>query len=53
MALYAALALELNDVERRVVLPMGRRDDGLSAMEGDMASQVLGVENEAGVREQL
>ncbi len=53
IALYAALALELEDVRRRTVLPVLRVGMGREALRGTPAQQVAGVEHEAGVREQL
>ncbi|TYP90299.1 GPR1/FUN34/YaaH family transporter [Blastococcus xanthinilyticus] len=53
LALYAALALELEGGQEKTVLPLGRRGPGRSAMagEGPLAPEEL-VE-EAGVRPQL
>ncbi|WP_236831165.1 GPR1/FUN34/YaaH family transporter [Blastococcus sp. KM273128] len=53
LALYAALALELEGAQERTVLPLGRHGPGRAAMagEGPLAPQRL-VE-EAGVRPQL
>lgn len=53
VALYAALALELEDVQRKTVLPVLRVGMGLEALRATPAEQVSGVEHEAGVREQL
>lgn len=53
IALYAALALELEDVRRRTVLPVLRVGMGREALRGTPAQQVAGIEHEAGVREQL
>lgn len=53
LALYAALAMLLEDVQHRTVLPLLRRNGGSSAMTGGLADQVQRVEAEAGVREQL
>lgn len=53
VALYAALALALEDVRRKTVLPVLRLGMGKASLEGTAATQVAGVENEAGVREQL
>lgn len=52
-ALYASLAFELEDQQRRTVLPTLRRGKGTAAMERDLAGQVAQVANEAGVRRQL
>jgi succinate-acetate transporter protein len=53
LALYAALAFEMEDQARRTVLPTFRRSSGLQAMTGDLAAQVSHAHNEAGVRKQL
>ncbi|MGH8982161.1 MAG: hypothetical protein ACRDWE_14280 [Acidimicrobiales bacterium] len=53
LALYAALAFELEDQRRRTVLPTFRRRSGVVAMTGDLAAQVGRAHNEAGVRRQL
>lgn len=53
VALYAALALELEDVQHKTVLPVLRIGMGRDALRGTAAEQVAGVEHEAGVREQL
>jgi succinate-acetate transporter protein len=53
LAWYAALALELEDVRRRTVLPILRVGMGRTALRGSTEEQVAGVEHEAGVREQL
>lgn len=53
IAIYAALALELEDVKRATVLPVLRRGIGRESIEGNLAEQLGRVEREAGVREQL
>lgn len=53
LALYAALALELEDVRHRTVLPLLRRGSGGEAIRGSVAEQVQQVQHEAGVRNQL
>ena len=53
IAFYAALALEIEGIKRKTVLPVLRRGEGRSAVEGDLGDQLRSVENEAGVREQL
>ena len=53
VALYAALAFELEDQRQRTILPVLRRDAAAAAMEPRLAPQLQGVENEAGVRQQL
>jgi hypothetical protein len=52
-AAYAAFALELENLERRTVLPLLRRGGGAKAIQRDLAQQVGRVDREAGVREQL
>ncbi|RCW46040.1 hypothetical protein DFQ14_102342 [Halopolyspora algeriensis] len=53
IALYAALALALEDVRRRTVLPVLRMGMGATSMRATTAEQLVGIDNEAGVREQL
>lgn len=53
LAVYAALAFELEDQRRATVLPTFRRKSGIVAMTGDLAAQVNHAQNEAGVRKQL
>ena len=53
LAIYAALAMLLEDVQHRTVLPLLRRDGGASSVAGSLTDQVRRVEGEAGVREQL
>lgn len=53
LALYAATALEIEDVENRTVLPLLRRGPGRLATEDNIAEQLTGVGREAGVRQQL
>jgi succinate-acetate transporter protein len=53
VAFYAALALQMEDVRRKTVLPVLRVGAGRAAVEGDPAEQIEGVGHEAGVREQL
>lgn len=53
LAIYAALAFELEDQRRSTVLPVFRRGSGLEAMTGDLYTQVNKAANEAGVRKQL
>lgn len=49
-ALYAGLALELEDSRRATVLPTFRRGAGRRALTGSLADEVDGVQHEAGVR---
>jgi uncharacterized protein len=53
VAFYAALALEIEDVRRKTVLPVLRLGMGKESMEGNMEDQLTRIEREAGVREQL
>lgn len=52
-ALYGGLALGLEDVQHRTILPFGRRGEAREAIEGGIAEQIGPVEQEAGVRKQL
>jgi uncharacterized protein len=53
LAIYAALAMSLEDAARKTRLPTGRRGQGRASLSAGLASQVTGLEREAGVREQL
>ena len=53
LALYATLAFEIEDQNRRTVLPTFRRGAGEVAMLGGLQEQVANAANEAGVRTQL
>jgi uncharacterized protein len=53
LALYAALAVELEDVRKRTVLPVGRRGKGVVAVEGTLYEQAAEVHHEPGVRQML
>lgn len=53
LALYAALAFELEDARHRTVLPLLRRGPAASALSGGVADQLSQVRHEAGVRNQL
>jgi uncharacterized protein len=53
LSLYGGLALALEDVQYRTVLPFGRRGEARDAIEGDLGDQVGPVGKEAGVRKQL
>ncbi len=53
LALYAALAMELEDARGKTIAPLGRRGAGQRAMTGSLDDQVTGVEHEAGVRKLL
>lgn len=52
-ALYSALATLLEDVHGESKLPIGRRGRAAAAIEGGFADQLVGLEREAGVRQQL
>jgi succinate-acetate transporter protein len=53
LAVYAALAMAIEDARRQTVMPLGRRADGRTSMEGTFDGQLGRIEHEAGVREQL
>lgn len=53
VALYAAMAFQLEDVHHKAVLPLGRRGPAARAMESGTREQLRGIESEAGVRQQL
>jgi succinate-acetate transporter protein len=53
LALYTALALVLEDVQRKPVLPLLRRGAGRDSLEGNLVEQLARLEREAGIREQL
>jgi succinate-acetate transporter protein len=53
VALYAGLAFELEDSRGTTVLPTFRRGPGRTALAGDFAQEVTGVQREAGVRRKL
>jgi succinate-acetate transporter protein len=53
LSLYGGLALALEDVQHRTVLPFGRRGEARNALEGSLSDQVGPVGKEAGVRKQL
>ena len=53
LALYAALALELEGTQGRTVLPLGRRGSGEAAVSGRSSLEVPDLGGEAGVRTQL
>ncbi|QIN82654.1 hypothetical protein GBA63_08360 [Rubrobacter tropicus] len=53
IALYGGLALGLEDLQGKTVLPIGRRGAARRAFEGDLGEQVGPIESEAGVRKQL
>ena len=53
VAFYAALALTIEDVRRKTVLPVLRVGAGKASLEGSVRDQVESIGHEAGVREQL
>jgi succinate-acetate transporter protein len=53
LAIYAALAMALEDAARRTVLPLLRRGTGARSMSGNLREQLEHMERHAGVREQL
>jgi uncharacterized protein len=53
LAVYAALALALEDAAGETRLPMLRRGRGLASLEGGLDDQLAHIEREAGVRQQL
>jgi hypothetical protein len=53
LALYAALALELEGSERRTVLPLARHGAGRAAVHGEGPLDPDSLAAEAGVRPQL
>jgi uncharacterized protein len=53
LATYAAFAALLEGVQKRTVLPMGRRQEGRRAVEGGLTEQLIDLGHEPGVRTQL
>lgn len=53
LALYGALAFELEDTRHHTILPTGRRGEGRAAIGGDMEDDLMAARHAAGVREQL
>src|SRR4051794_35689578 len=53
LAVYAAVALLLEDVRRSTILPLARRGRGARSIAGSIDEQLEHLEREAGVREQL
>jgi uncharacterized protein len=53
IAMYGGIAFLLEDLLGRTVLPLGRRGGSREAMEGGLAEQLQGLEDEAGVRHTL
>lgn len=53
LALYAAVALDLESTHHRTVLPILRLGEARRAIRGGTATQLAGIEHEPGVREQL
>jgi succinate-acetate transporter protein len=53
VALYSALATEVEDVQGETKLPLGRRAMAAEALQGPFDRQLERIEHEAGVRQQL
>jgi len=53
VALYSALATEIEDVQGETKLPLGRRAMAAEALTGPFERQLERIEHEAGVRQQL
>jgi succinate-acetate transporter protein len=53
LAVYAALAMAVEDARDRTVLPLLRHDGGRAAIDGTLEKQLAHLEREAGVRQQL
>lgn len=53
LAFYGALALLLEDTAHTTVLPLARRGQSRTALEGSLADQTAELEQEAGVRRSL
>jgi succinate-acetate transporter protein len=53
LAAYAALAIALEDVTGKMVLPLAKRGKALLASTGSLRDQVAEIEREAGIRQQL
>ena len=53
LALYAALALALEDARGATLLPIGRHGAGKDALSDGLEAQVAGIEHAGGVRRQL
>lgn len=53
VAAYVAFALEIENLQRRTILPLLRRGNGAEAMNSELAGQARRLDHEAGVREQL
>jgi uncharacterized protein len=53
LALYAALAMALEDARHRTILPLGRRDAGRASLDARLEAQLESLPHAAGVREEL
>ncbi len=53
VSLYGGLALSIEDVQHRTLLPFGRRGEDWQAFEGDLSEHVSSIGKEAGVHKQL
>jgi succinate-acetate transporter protein len=52
-AMYGGLAFLLEDVQKKAVLPVFRRGASKESLEGDLATQIKQLDDEAGVRQTL
>jgi uncharacterized protein len=53
IAMYGGIAFLLEDVRKETVLPVFRRGSSKESLEGDLASQLVQLADEAGVRQTL
>lgn len=53
IAMYTGLAFLLEDAKGVAILPLGRRGSSREAIEGDLVTQLQGIEDEPGVRKHL
>ncbi len=51
--MYAALAVELEDLRKKQLLPLGRRGKAKEAAQGTLFDQLKELDSEAGVKKQL
>jgi len=51
--MYGGLAFLLEDVRKEALLPVFRRGESKDSLEGDLASQLRRLGDEAGVRKNL
>ena len=52
-AVYAAFAIELEDVQGREILPLGRRREGVVAVDGSLFDQLRRIDSEPGGKRPL